>query len=176
MLSHTRRKNSLDSQSEFCTHSVVYILCLVYILYSVCSLHFVLTGIRYSLFLVKVIRTTHAIYHKIPVSQFDIFVLFRVNTLLSFCKNLEITYNVSSNPLTPQKITRACMVCLCLNQTHICVHSCFLLERNFVFFFVPNFFVKLLVYPVTFFCLGMPVMQVSQICIQRAENSICYVV
>ena len=115
MLSHTRRKNSLDSQSEFCTHSVVYILCLVYILYSVCSLHFVLTGIRYSLFLVKVIRTTHAIYHKIPVSQFDIFVLFRVNTLLSFCKNLEITYNVSSNPLTPQKITRACMVCLCLN-------------------------------------------------------------
>ena len=46
MLSHTRRKNSLDSQSAFCTHSVAYILYQVHILYPVCSLHFVLTGIR----------------------------------------------------------------------------------------------------------------------------------
>ena len=46
MLSHTRRKNSLDSQSAFCTHSAVYILYPIYILYPVCSLHFVLTGIR----------------------------------------------------------------------------------------------------------------------------------
>ena len=34
---------------------------------------------------------------------------------------------------------------------------------------------QLLVYPVTVFCLGMPEMQVSHICIQRAENSIRYV-
>ena len=35
---------------------------------------------------------------------------------------------------------------------------------------------QLLVYPLTVFCLGMSEMQVSHICIQRAENSICYVV
>ena len=40
----TRRKNSLDSQSAFCTQSAVYIMYLVYIFYPVCSLHFVLTG------------------------------------------------------------------------------------------------------------------------------------
>ena len=41
-------KNSLDSQSAFCTHSAICSLhlYLVYILYPVCSLHFVLTGIR----------------------------------------------------------------------------------------------------------------------------------
>ena len=55
MLSHTRRKDTLSSQSSFCTilQSAVYILYLIYILYpdctlhsSVCSLHFALTGIR----------------------------------------------------------------------------------------------------------------------------------
>ena len=35
---------------------------------------------------------------------------------------------------------------------------------------------QLLVYPLTVFCLGLSEMQVSHICIQRAENSICYVV
>ena len=35
---------------------------------------------------------------------------------------------------------------------------------------------QLSVYPVTVFCLGMPEMQVSHRCIQRAETSICYVV
>ena len=39
-----------------------------------------------------------------------------------------------------------------------------------------SFFMQLLVYPLTVFCLGMSEMQVSHICIQRAENSICYVV
>ena len=118
MLSHTRRKNSLDSQSAFCTHSAV------------CSLYFV-SGLlsafctnrypwhQYSLFLVTVIRTTHIIYHKIPVC--DIFALFRVNTLLSFCKNIDFTYNASSNPPTPQKITLACIVCLCFyNSMGLC--------------------------------------------------------
>ena len=38
---------------------------------------------------------------------------FRVNTLLSFCKSVDITYNVSGNPPTPQKITHACIACLC---------------------------------------------------------------
>ena len=101
MLSQTRRKNSLDSQSAFCTHSAV------------CSLHFV-SGLQpafltnryswhqYSLFLVTVIRTTHPISHKIPVCELiRHFRYFRVKTLLSFCKKLEITYNVSSNPPTP---------------------------------------------------------------------------
>ena len=40
---------------------------------------------------------------------------------------------------------------------------------------LPKFFMQLLVYPVTVFSLGMSEMQVSYICIQRAENSICYV-
>ena len=40
---------------------------------------------------------------------------------------------------------------------------------------LPKFFMQLLVYPVTVFSLGMLEMQVSYICIQRAENSICYV-
>ena len=40
---------------------------------------------------------------------------------------------------------------------------------------LPKFLMQLLVYPVTVFCLGMPEMQVSHICIQRAENSIRYV-
>ena len=35
---------------------------------------------------------------------------------------------------------------------------------------------QLSVYPVTVLCLGMPEMQVSHRFIQRAENSICYVV
>ena len=98
--------------------SAIYIFYLVYILYPVCSL---LSAFctntypwhQYSLFLVTVIRTTRIIYHKIPVCEFDIFVLFRVNTLLSFCKNVDITYNVSSNQPTLQKVTLAFVTCLC---------------------------------------------------------------
>ena len=74
MLSHTRRKNSLDSQSAFCTHSAV------------CSQHFV-PGLRFVsglqsacctnrypwhqffLVLVTVIRTTPSMYHKISVCE-----------------------------------------------------------------------------------------------------------
>ena len=67
--SHTRRKNTLNSQSAFCTHSAVYILCLVYILYLVCTLHFIQTSISGSLFLVTVICTTHTIDYKIPVCE-----------------------------------------------------------------------------------------------------------
>ena len=60
---------------------------------------------KYSLFLVTFIRKTHIISHKIPVSEvlFDIFVLSHINILLSFCKNVDITHNVSSNPPTLQK-------------------------------------------------------------------------
>ena len=53
MLSHTRRKNSLDSQSAFCSQSAVYILYLVYtlylvyILYPVCSLQSAFCTNRY---------------------------------------------------------------------------------------------------------------------------------
>ena len=47
MLSHTRRKISLESQSAFCTNSHPW--------------H------QYSLFSVTVIRTTHTVYHKVPV-------------------------------------------------------------------------------------------------------------
>ena len=52
-----------------------------------------------------------------------------------------------------------------------------LLERIlFCAYICLSFFMQLLVYPVNVFCLGMPEMQVSHICIQRAENSICYLV
>ena len=98
--------------------SAVYILYLVYILYPVCSLQSAFCTKRYpwhqySLFLVTVIRTTHTIYHKIPVCELiRHFVLFRVNAILSFCKNVDINYNVSSNPPAPKKITLACIECL----------------------------------------------------------------
>ena len=114
MLSHARRKYSLDSQCAFCTHSAVF------------SLHFV-SGLQsafctnrypwhqYSLFLVTVIRTTHNLPQNtcVWVNSIDTFVLFRVNTLLSFCKNVDITYNVSSNPPTRKKIIFASIACLC---------------------------------------------------------------
>ena len=64
-----------------------------------------------------------------------------------------------------------------INKRHICVQSSFLLERNFFLRpHLPKFFMQLLVYPVTVFCLGMPKLQVSHMCIKKAENSICYVV
>ena len=61
---------------------------------------------------------------RVKVKTTDIFVLFRVNTLLSFCKNVDFTYNVSSNPPTPQKTTLACIARLCFcffvtGQTHL---------------------------------------------------------
>ena len=39
-----------------------------------------------------------------------------------------------------------------------------------------SFFMQLSVYPVTVICPGMLEMQVSHMCKQRAENSICHVV
>ena len=68
-----------------------------------------------------------------------------------------------------------------LTSTQICVHSGFNSVGNKLCFFLcacicQSFFMQLLVYPLTVFCLGMSEMQVSHICIQRAENSICYVV
>ena len=62
------RKNTLNSQSAFWTLSAVYIL------YPICTLHSAFCTNRhpwhqYSLFLVTVIRTTHSIYHKIPVYE-----------------------------------------------------------------------------------------------------------
>ena len=74
MLLYTRRKNSSDSQSAFCTHSAVCSL------YFVPSLHFV-SGLQsafctnrypwhqYSLFFVTVIRATHTIYHNRDVVE-----------------------------------------------------------------------------------------------------------
>ena len=63
------------------------------------------------------------------------------------------------------------------NWMRICVHSGFLLERKFFLsLHLPKFFMQLLVHPVNVLCLSMPEMQVSHICIQRAENSICYLV
>ena len=82
------------------------------------SLTFVLTGIRGTntiyFWSQLFAQHTQSTTRYLCVSLFDIFVLFRVNTLLSFCKNADITYNVSSNPLTPQKISLACIACLCL--------------------------------------------------------------
>ena len=82
------------------------------------SLNFLLTGIRGTntiyFWSQLFAQHTQATTRYLCVSLFDIFVLFRVNTLLSFCKNADITYNVSSNPLTPQKISLACIACLCL--------------------------------------------------------------
>ena len=45
-------------------------------------------------------------------------------------------------------------------------------EKFFLCLHLPKFFMQLLVHPVNVLCLGMPEMQVSHICIQRAENSI----
>ena len=108
-------------RSAFCTHSAV------------CSLHFVpnlhfVSGLQSAVYilyeqvsvapiqfiLVTVIRKhTQSTTKYICVTLFDIFVLFRVNTL-SFCKNLYITYNISINsPI--KRITLACIACLCLN-------------------------------------------------------------
>ena len=108
MLLYTRRKNSSDSQSAFCTHSAVCSLHFVPSLHFVSGLQSAFCTDRYpwhqhSLFLVIVIRTTHTIYHKIPVCELNRhFRYFRVNTL-SFCKNIDVTYNVSSNPPTSEK-------------------------------------------------------------------------
>ena len=118
MLLHTRQRNSVDSQSAFCTHSVVCSLHFVRSLHFVSGLQSALCTERYpwhqhSLFLVIVIRTTHTIYHKIPVCELiRHFRYFRVNTL-SFCKNVDVTHNVSSNPPTSKKKILACIPCLC---------------------------------------------------------------
>ena len=61
-------------------------------------------------------HNTQTVYHKIPVCELiRHFRYFRVNTLLSFCKNVDLTYitYISSNPPTSKKITLACIACLC---------------------------------------------------------------
>ena len=76
-------------------HFVSTLKSAVYILYPVCGLLSAFCTNRYpwhqySLFLVTFIRTTHNLPKKyLCVRYFDIFVLFRVNTLLSFCKNVD---------------------------------------------------------------------------------------
>ena len=120
MLSHTRQKKLFRFSVCICTHSAI------------CSLHFV-SGLQsafctyrylwhqYSLILVTVICTIYTIYHKIPVCELILhFCSFCINTLLSYCKNVDITYNVSSNPPTPQKITLACTACLCFFIWKLC--------------------------------------------------------
>ena len=102
-------KNSLDSQSAVCTQSAVYIL------YPLCSLHFVLIGIR----------GTNAVYFWLQLfaqlTQYTTNTCVRVNSTFSvfptfsssfLCKNEDITYNVSSNPPTPQEITLASIAML----------------------------------------------------------------
>ena len=70
---------------------------------------------------------------RVKVKTTDIFVLFRVNTLLSFCKNVDITYNVSSNPPTPQK-NNSCMhstpMFLFLSQVRLTWCHVYLLETR----------------------------------------------
>ena len=61
-------KNTLSSQSAFCTHSAVSSLHFASGLHSAfCTYRY--PWHQYSLFLVTVIRTTHTIYHKIPVCE-----------------------------------------------------------------------------------------------------------
>ena len=135
MLSHNRRKNSSDSQSAFCTHSAVYIL------YPLCSLHFVpslhfVSGLQSAvcmLYQQVSVATIQFIFgygyshntHNLPQNTCVLvtrhFRSFPRYALLSFCKNVEITYNVSSNPPTPPpphppKITLACIACLCFKK------------------------------------------------------------
>ena len=68
-------KKTFHSQSAFCTHSAVCSLHFVSGLHSAfCSLQSAFCTNRYpwhqySLFLVTVIRTTHTIYHNIPVCE-----------------------------------------------------------------------------------------------------------
>ena len=49
-----------------------------------------------------------------------------------------------------------------------------MLERNFVFFclYLLKFFMELLVYPVTVFCLGMPEMQASDMSIPSLTHKV----
>ena len=130
MLSHTRPEKLFSFlvcilyplcslQSTFCTYSPHFVsglqfaVCILYSQVSVAPIQFIF-GYTY-------IRATHTIYHKIPVCELiRHFPFFRVNTLLSFCKNVDITYNVSSNPPTPKKITLACIACLCFHLVTTC--------------------------------------------------------
>ena len=109
MLSHNRRKNSLDSQSAFCTHSAVCSLhfvpslhfvsglqsavCMLYQQVSVATIQFIF-GYSYS-------HNTHNLPQNTCVLVTRHFRSFPRYALLSFCKNADITYNVSSNLLTP---------------------------------------------------------------------------
>ena len=113
MLSHTRRKNTLNSQSAFWTLSAVYIL------YPICTLHSAFCTNRYpwhqySLFLVTVIRTTHSIYHKIPVYELlQHFSSFpsQYSFLLLKCGHHLQCFNYFTHP--KKKKTLASKACLC---------------------------------------------------------------
>ena len=144
MLSHTRRKNPLDSQSAFCTHSAV------------CSQHFVLglhfvSGLQsafctnrypwhqYSLFLVTVIRTTHNLPQNtcVWVNSIDTFVLFRVNTLLSFCKNESITsmtvpWNVKSRGISKVYLPATCISAVNRVAKYLFSHPIFIILTEFI--------------------------------------------
>ena len=122
MLLHSRQRNSINSKSAFCTHSVV------------CSLHFVpslhfVSGLQSALCIlywqVSVAPTQFNVgysyshnTHNLPCTKIPVcelirrFRYFRVNTF-SFCKNVDVTHNVSSNPPTSKKKILACIPCLC---------------------------------------------------------------
>ena len=115
MLSHTRRKNTLNSQSAFWTLSAVYIL------YPICTLHSAFCTNRYpwhqySLFLVTVIRTTHSIYHKIPVYELitSTFYFFSELILFPFVKMwTSLTMFQLLHSPKKKKKTLASKACLC---------------------------------------------------------------
>ena len=117
MLSHTRRKNYLNSQSAFCTHTTVCRL------HFVLSLHFV-SGLQsafctnrypwhqYSLLLVTVIRTTHAIYLCVWVNSTFSFFAALILFFPFVTMETSLTMFQVIHPL-PKKITLACIACLC---------------------------------------------------------------
>ena len=109
-------------------HFVSTLQSAVCILYPVCNccLHFVLTGIRGTntvyFWLQLFAQHTQSTTEYLCVSYFDIFVHFRVNTLFSCNKNVDITYNVQVIHL-PQK-NNSCMhsmpIFIFQSQKHSC--------------------------------------------------------
>ena len=130
MLSHTRQKNSLDSQSAFYTNSAVCSLHFVPSLHFVSSLQsaFCTKGYlwhQYSLFLVTVIPTTHIIYHKITVWVNSTFLFFSTLILFFPFLKMETSLIMFQSLHPPPKITLACIACLhfiCL--FHLTTSSC----------------------------------------------------
>ena len=122
-------KNTLNSQSAFCTHSVVCNLHFVPSLHFVSGLHSAFCSPLQSAFCNQQVSVapiqfvfvyiqlfaqhTQSTTKYQCVSLFDIFVLFCVNNL-SFCQNVDITYNVSIHSPTQKENT-------CMHSLRACV-------------------------------------------------------